>query len=159
MIVTVYNFMAASSVELQKNLLEEWVKWSFEQYSEGKPTLTRQQMKLAVISLTGKKPADLAPGQTSFSLQELYRYINTLNDGSILGDISSIYEEIDQTGKGFVEVDDLIRAAQRHKANLSVSILQDAFARADTDHDGRISYREFLTTVKTGLIELGVPPR
>jgi hypothetical protein len=151
--------MAGSAMELQKNLLEEWVKWSFDQYSEGKPTLSRQQMKLAVISLTGKKPADLPPGQTSFSVQDLYRYINALNDGSIIGDISSIYEEIDQTGQGFIQVDDLIRAARKYKANLSVPVLQDAFARADADHDGRISYRDFIATVKTGLIELGVPPR
>jgi hypothetical protein len=151
--------MTTDAIAIEQNMLEEWVKWSFEQYSEGRSTLTRQQMKLAVISLTGQKPSDLPRGHSSFTLQELYRYIHTLNAGSILGDISSIYDEIDQTGKGFVQVEDLIKAAQKNSANLSVAVLQDAFARADTDHDGRISYRDFVAIVKTGLIELGVPSR
>jgi hypothetical protein len=151
--------MASEALALNANLLEEWVKWSFDNYSEGQSTLTRQQMKLAVISLTGQKPTDLPPGQTAFTLSELYRYIHCLNAGSILGDISSIYDEIDESGQGFVQVEDLIRAAQKNGANLSGTVLQDAFTRADSDHDGRISYRDFLAIVKTGLIELGVPTR
>jgi Ca2+-binding EF-hand superfamily protein len=137
-------------------MLEEWVKWSFNQFGGGNSTLTRQQMKLSVISLTGKKPTNLTPKQSSFTLSELYQYIHYLNEGSILGDISLLYDEIDQTGQGFIQIEDLLRTAQRNKANLSVAVLQNAFSRADTDHDGRISYRDFLSTVKIGLIELGI---
>jgi hypothetical protein len=147
--------MGAEAV-VEHDLLDEWVKWSFDQYREGSPTLSRQQMRLAVISLTGKKPKDLPPGQKAFSLPDLYRHIHSLNQGSIIGDISSLYDELDQAGNGYLQVEDLVQAAQRNQANISVKVLEDAFNRVDTDRDGRISYREFITTVKTGLIELGV---
>jgi hypothetical protein len=139
-----------------ENLLEEWVKWSFDQYSGGNPFLTRRQMKLAVISLTGGRPKGLPRGQTSFSLAELYQYIYRLNSGTILGDVSSLYDQFDCSGHGFVTLQDLLAAAEKNNANFSQKVLEDAFNRVDTDQDGRISYRDFLNTVKTGLIELGV---
>jgi len=141
---------------VEHDLLDEWVKWSFDQYSSGNSTLSRQQMKLAVISLTGNKPKDLPSGQAAFSLPDLYRYIHSLNQGSIIGDISSLYDELDRSARGYLVIDDLVQAAQRNQANISAKVLEDAFNRVDADRDGRISCREFIATVKTGLIELGV---
>jgi hypothetical protein len=139
-----------------ENLLEDWVKWSFNQYSGGNSCLTRRQMKLAVISLTGGNPKGLPRGQTSFSLPELYQYIYRLNSGTILGDVSSLYDQFDCSGHGFVTLEDLIVASEKNNANFARKVLEDAFHRVDTDQDGRISYRDFINTVKTGLIELGV---
>ena len=145
-------------MENDPTLLDEWVRWSFAQYGNGKDALTRHQMKLAVISLTGKKPTDLPRGQNSFSINDLADYVTILTKGSIIGDISSLYDAFDQDGKGYVTLPDMIDAAKTYNTNISEQIIEDAFNRVDRDHDGRISYREFMSTIDTGLIELGVRP-
>ena len=140
------------------SLMNDWVNWSFSQYANGKDRLTRHQMKLAVISMTGKKPTDLPRDQNSFTIEDLEQYVRILNSGNIIGDVCSLYDCIDQDGKGYVTVLDLIAAAEANHANISQAALEDAFQRVDRDRDGRISYRDFMNTVNTGLIELGVYP-
>ena len=113
-------------------------------------------MKLAVISMTGKKPTDLPHG--NFTIDDLAQYVRILNSGNIIGDVCSLYEWVDKEGKGFVTCSDLIRASEENQANVSQAVLENAFKRVDRDNDGRIPYRDFLSTVNTGLIELGVYP-
>ena len=64
------------------SLMNDWVNWSFSQYANGKDRLTRHQMKLAVISMTGKKPTDLPRDQNSFTIEDLEQYVRILNSGN-----------------------------------------------------------------------------
>lgn len=113
-------------------------------------------MKLAVISMTGKKPTDLPKSQTSFTQDDLRHYVEILNHGKIIGNVSDLYDCFDKSGQGYVTLDDVIAVAVANSAPTPRDALADAFQRVDRDSDGRISYRDFLATVNSGLAELGV---
>ena len=132
--------------------LSEWIKWTFEKYSNGNNSLTRHQMKLAVITLTGHKP-NLPKDHSKFSLEDLNEFIGT--SGTILCNTSIIYDQIDVEQKGFITLKDLLDANKKSESKIQESVLKSAFSRADIDHDGRIPFSEFLSIVSDGLTDLG----
>lgn len=136
------------------NVFDEWIKISFDKYREGNKVLNRHQMKLAVISLTGRK-TKLPSDKKEFSFPDLYTTVGNITRSQILSDIPKVYDEIDQDSKGYLQVDDLLKAANMNGASIQQDALINAFQRADTDHDGMLSYKMFIDIVKNGLIELG----
>jgi Ca2+-binding EF-hand superfamily protein len=116
-------------------------------------------MKLAVISMTGLKPIGLARGKNSFSVADLMEFVRTVNSGSIIGDLNSVYDQFDPEGHGFITYQDLERAARTSKSTVAADVLENAFLRADSDGDGRVPFNDFIGIVRKGLNELGVFPR
>ena len=138
-----------------ESYLDGWIKWAFLKYSNGKQYVNRYEMKLAVICLTGKKPV-LPKNQNSFSIQDLHDLVGHLKKEAIFGDMNVIYDTIDKDGKGYVTIKDLKEAASANNATVSLSTIENAFKAADTDNDGRITYQDFISYVKSGMTELGI---
>lgn len=134
---------------------DEWIVWSFEKYSEGNKILNRRQMKLAVISLIGKKPK-LNQSQKLFTLDDLRRTIGDISFRSFADNANKIYDEIDKEQKGYVKLQDLYSAAQQYCPGISETLITQAFTRADTDNDGMISYKDFMSIVHLGFQSIGV---
>lgn len=139
----------------EENYLDGWVKWAFSKYGNGKQSISRYEMKLAVICLTGKKPV-LPKNQNSFTIQDLHDIVGRLKKEVIFGDMNVIYDTIDKDGKGYVTLQDLKEAATANNATVSLSAIDNAFKAADTDNDGRITYHDFISYVKSGMTELGI---
>lgn len=127
---------------------DDWVEWTFNKYSEGNQCLNRRQMKLAVISLTGKKPK--LPDQKIFTFGDFRRFLGNLDFNKYIGDFSELYEKIDKEQKGYIRIQDLIQACKEFGEYVDIDVLHGAFSRVDTDNDGMISYKEFISTVQAG---------
>ena len=130
---------------------DEWVQWSFEKYSNGKQILTRHEMKLAIISLTGKKPK--LEEQKLYTIDDLRKEVQDYSMKTFISNINQIYEEIDREQNGFIRLKDLYSRAQKCCPQIS-PLLEEAFSNVDKDNDGMISYREFVTTVENGFRSL-----
>ncbi|KAK6920800.1 EF-hand domain [Dillenia turbinata] len=56
----------------------------------------------------------------------------------------------DQDGNGYIELDELRVALADESGETEVDVLNDIMREVDTDKDGRISYEEFVSMMKTG---------
>ena len=135
--------------------ISQWIDWAFSNYSEGNPTLNRHQMKLAVISLTGKKPV-LNRNKKYFTNQDLREFVGQIDKDDLIGNLEIIYDSIDKDGKGYVSLDDIQEAAKNNHATLPSHTIANAFKAGDKDNDGRIPYIDFIKLVKSGMIDLGI---
>ena len=141
-------------MEKEKYTLD-WINWAFAKYSNGKQTIGRHEMKLAVISLTGKMPL-LPKNQSAYTIHDLHDIMNTICKESILNNINKIYDAIDKEGKGYVTIQDVLAASKENNVTIPVSTIESAFNLGDQDHDGFIPTKEFLDLVRSGMAELGV---
>jgi uncharacterized membrane-anchored protein len=126
---------------------DEWVKWSFEKYSNGNQVLDRHQAKLAIISLTGKKVK--LGEQKLYTLGDLRKMVRSFSMSTFLSNVNQIYEEIDKEQNGFVRLKDLYENAQMYCPSVT-PFLEEAFNIVDADGDGMISYKEFISTIESG---------
>ena len=134
------------------DLLENWIQLSFDEYSGGKQYLTRHSMKLAVLSLIGR-PIPLPKEKNEFSFKDLKSVVITSRISDILKDTREIYSMFDPEANGYLKVENLI-----DRNNLFSSIqIKEAFDSVDTDHDGLISYREFVQCIRLGFRNIGIP--
>ena len=141
-----------SILENEEFSFDQWIKWSFEKYGNGNQVLNRHQFKLAVISLTGKKPK--LGEQKTYTLNDLRNTVSfSLN--SFVSDINQIYDEIDKEQNGYIQLKDLYSIAQKNCPSI-INLLEEAFEAVDTDNDGIISYKEFISTVEKGFKSLSI---
>lgn len=126
---------------------DDWVVWSFEKYSNGNQVLNRHQAKLAVLSLTGKKIK--LGDQKIYTLDDLRKMVRSFSMSTFLSNVNQIYEEIDEEQNGFIRLKDLYEKAQSCCPSVT-PLLEEAFNSVDTDGDGMISYKEFISTIETG---------
>lgn len=134
---------------------DEWISWSFQKYSEGNQILNRRQLKLAVISLIGKKPK-LNPNQKLFTLEDLKRIVGDISYRGFADNANKIYEEIDKEQKGYIKLQDLFIVTKKYCPGITDTIITQAFTRSDTDNDGMISYKDFLSIVHLGFQSIGI---
>eukprot|EP00762_Andalucia_godoyi_P008641 ANDGO_04578.mRNA.1 EF-hand calcium-binding domain-containing protein 11 OS=Rattus norvegicus GN=Efcab11 PE=2 SV=1 len=119
----------------------------FHSYDRGsKGHLTRHEFTAAHIALVGIKPgrklsADEVMTAAAFHDRMTKRLQLVLLDDAV----RLLFRSLDATDKGYLTLHDLQHAAvDSGLQSLSDSpALMDAFLEADSDHDGRISYREF----------------
>ena len=126
---------------------DDWVQWSFEKYSNGSGVLNRHQMKLAIISLTGKKVK--LGDQKLYTVNDLRKYVKDYSMKTFISNINQIYEEIDKKENGFLVLSDLYERAQKLCPQVA-PLLEEAFNAVDRDNDGMISYKEFVSTIEEG---------
>ncbi|XP_046327838.1 EF-hand calcium-binding domain-containing protein 11-like isoform X2 [Haliotis rufescens] len=98
--------------------------------SNNKGYLTREDTKIAVVSLYGYKPSKYEVNQL------LDKYGESLQD--------------DVKGRGFLTVEDLKKTFSQVAPHLPIHAVAAAFKELDRDGDGRISYRDFDFMMKYG---------
>ena len=137
--------------QIKEFAFDDWVQWSFERYSQGNQVLNRHQMKIAIISLTGKKPKLCQ--QKLYTINDLRKYIKDYSMKTFISNLNQIYEEIDNQQNGFIRLQDLYARAH-NLCPQTVPLIEEAFNLVDRDTDGMISYHDFVSTVENGFRSL-----
>jgi len=88
------------------------------------------------------------PKKNEFNLDELLDLVLPVLKSDIFGSVEYLYPYLDPDGKGFFTISDLRRVSVANSFSYEEKLLSDAFSRVDTDRDGMISYREFMSLIK-----------
>ncbi|TPX33258.1 hypothetical protein SmJEL517_g03885 [Synchytrium microbalum] len=91
--------------------------------TDAKGYLTRKDFKIALVGLLAYVPS-------KFEIDQM---------------LSSISRS--ETGNGYVSLEDMKKVVHHHASFIPEMVIEQAFASADLDGDGRLSYREFSSMV------------
>ncbi|XP_075699841.1 EF-hand calcium-binding domain-containing protein 11 isoform X4 [Rhinoderma darwinii] len=125
----------------------------FEACDEGKKGhLSREDLKVAVVTLFGYKPSKIevdtmVPGlpKTGGVRPDEFVKLMSLKRSAQLsfGDLRQIFSVFDTHCRGFLNLDDFNRAFKRVAPNLSEQTIIEAFREVDRDSDGLVCYKDF----------------
>ncbi|XP_067680337.1 EF-hand calcium-binding domain-containing protein 11-like [Haliotis asinina] len=132
--------------------------------SDNKGYLTREDIKIAVVSLYGYKPSKYEVNQLldkyGESLQDhvkvltLPKFLDAMAPKLSTQDeneeIRQTFLAFDTQCRGFLTVEDLKKTFAQVAPHLPVHAVAAAFKELDRDGDGRISYRDFDFMMKYG---------
>jgi Ca2+-binding EF-hand superfamily protein len=129
------------------------VKSAFNRWDEeSKGFLTREQAKLAVISLTGNKPCRsemhlLCGAKTEPISVDLHRFSGYMRDKYSKhnedDDIRQAFKAFDRFSAGFLTLADVKAAFKEVAPKIHESQIDQIFFVYDDDRDGRINYAQF----------------
>jgi Ca2+-binding EF-hand superfamily protein len=129
------------------------VKAVFERWDEeSKGYLTREQTKLAIISLMGIKPTrcelnQLCGAKTGPIPLDLQRFVDSMRDKYVSrtddDDTRQAFKAFDRFNNGFLTIMDVKAAFKEVAPKIQESLAEQVFYEFDDDHDGRINYAQF----------------
>ncbi|XP_075048714.1 EF-hand calcium-binding domain-containing protein 11 isoform X2 [Mixophyes fleayi] len=125
----------------------------FEACDEGKKGfLTREDFKVAVVSLFGYKPSKIEVDSMLPSLSksggvrpdEFVKLMSMKKSAHLsFGDQRQIFSVLDSHCRGFLNVDDFKRGFRSVAPHLSEHTVLEAFREVDRDSDGLVCYKDF----------------
>mmetsp|Transcript_8236 Transcript_8236/g.21018 ORF Transcript_8236/g.21018 Transcript_8236/m.21018 type:complete len:155 (+) Transcript_8236:246-710(+) len=136
---------------------------SFREFDDGsKGWLTRNDLKCAVACLVGYKPSKV----------ELGEILRAVPEGSVLDEaaftacmewrlgiqdpderIRQIFKSFDYRCSGFISSDDLLKVFTNCVPHIPHETARQVFDEIDSDRDGRVSLREFVSIMKFGRVQ------
>ncbi len=129
------------------------VKAIFERWDEeSKGFLTREQTKLAIISLMGIKPTRCELHQLCGAKKDpipldFHRFASSMRDRYLSqtedDEIRLAFKAFDRFNCGFISLNDVKSAFKEVAPKIQESLTEQIFFEFDDDHDGRINYAQF----------------
>ncbi|XP_078673960.1 EF-hand calcium-binding domain-containing protein 11-like [Branchiostoma floridae x Branchiostoma belcheri] len=137
---------------------------AFYEYDSGqKGYLNREDVKVATVSLFGYKPSKFEVDQVFKNATEvngqrvldLEPFIKVMSSKMAAQDkdeeIRQVFLAFDTHCRGFLTLDDLLRAGSLVAPHIPRHRMEAAFREVDSDGDSRVSYRDFEYMMKYSL--------
>ena len=67
-----------------------------------------------------------------------------INDGAMDEEMMEAFKTFDNTGKGYISMNDLKRVLKHYNENLSDEEIKLMYNETDGDKDGKINFRDFI---------------
>ena len=125
----------------------------FERWDEeSKGFLTREQTKLAMITLIGIKPTrcelhQLCGAKADPMPLDFHRFSASMRDKYVTqtddDEIRQAFKAFDRFNCGFLSLMDVKAAFKEVAPKIQESLIEQIFFEFDDDHDGRINYAQF----------------
>ncbi|KAM9646436.1 EF-hand calcium-binding domain-containing protein 11 isoform 2-T2 [Trichechus inunguis] len=139
---------------------KKWVKVFKACDEDNKGYLSREDFKVAVVTLFGYKPSKIEADSVMSS-------INQNTSGILLGDflnvvrkkkeaqlywseIRHIFTAFDRHYRGFLTLEDFKKAFKQVAPKLPERIIVEVFREVDQDSDGHVSFKDFEYAMKCG---------
>ncbi|XP_078594242.1 EF-hand calcium-binding domain-containing protein 11-like [Branchiostoma floridae x Branchiostoma japonicum] len=137
---------------------------AFYEYDSGhKGYLNREDVKVATVSLFGYKPSKFEVDQVFRNatevngehVLELDPFVKVMSSKMVAQDkdeeIRQVFLAFDTHCRGFLTLDDLLRACSLVAPHIPRHRMEAAFREVDSDRDSRVSYRDFEYMMKYSL--------
>lgn len=156
--LTQYRHIGRPGIGIKRKITDDektaLVNAFYECDAKHKGFLTREDFKVAVVSLFGYKPSKYevdefygSSGEEGSSGMVLERFLDLMSAKVAVQDeeeeIRQSFLAFDAQCRGFLTLEDLRKAVSLSAPHLPGHVVESAFREVDRDGDGRVSYKDF----------------